>query len=553
MKIEIFGNTYSFFEKQENSPASKGSIVQHDSIVYGNSYPILDKKWDGEKTLGELGVIVNNIPDFKRLRLRSYNAFATIDTIKIIANKFFFWTIGSGLKLQSEPNRKVLKSEGVDNSDDEYQEFQQICEQRFSVFANSKEMDYMKEKTLHEIAYEANQMEFLGGDFLVICRFDDIGLTVQTVSGEHLETPTIDTEFITQAEARGNYIDCGIELDKKGTHIAYYLNVKQVDGTIKSERLLAVGEKSKKRLVWLVSKNKIAPDHLRSVPEMSQSLEKINKLDRYIEASVTKEEQSAKIVYTIEHAEYSTGEDPLMNKVKEVRSGVKINPDELLNNRALADGLANKIKETTSGNTYNMPNGASLKPHTVNNAGNFSDFHGTVFKSVSAGMNIPPEVAMQEYNSNYSASRAAINSFAYVIDVKREKFVVSFYKPIYELWLEHQILSRKIIAKGYLENMNNFMVTRSYSQCRFTGKNMPHIDPLKEAKSIELMLQLDLISMDQATEMLGVGEWSENFMVLKEERKLSPKVEKTSGQSSAPAPKKDKKSNPVKKNDKLAK
>ncbi len=534
--MRIFGRT--FFKKEENYSSKndvKNNNFHQDNVIYGTAYPILNKKWDGEKTLGELGIIINNIPDFERLRLRSYNAYTTIDTIKIIASKFFFWTIGEGLKLQSEPNRQVLISEGIDNTETEYKAFQQLTESRFMLYSNSKEMDYMKEKTLHEIAMESFQMEFLGGDFLVICRFDEKSLTVQTISGQHIKNPPLTQQnFYDEAKKQQNYIDCGIELDKRGSHVAYYVNVRQQDGTIKSQRIEAFGKKSKKRLAWLVAGNKISPDHLRSVPEMSQSLEKVNKLDRYTEAAVTKEEQSAKIVNTIEHEEFSDGSNPLMDKVHQVRSGTKIVPDEFGNNRILADGLANKISETTSGMTYNMPQGAKLVSHKVDNASSYKEFSETIFKSISAGVNVPPEVAMQEYNSNYSASRAAINSFGYIIDIKREKFSTSFYKPIYELWLEQQILERKISAKGYIESIDNFIITKSYSQCRFTGKNMPHIDPLKEVKAVQLMLDLDLISMAQATEILGAGEWQENFMVLKEERKISPKVEKTSSTTTQP-------------------
>ena len=525
--MKILGFELKRAEKQEVIEQPKSAFYQ-DDYAYGHYYPILNKKWDGEKTLGELGTVVRNIPDFDRLRLRSYNAFATIDTVKIIANKFFFWTVGSGLKLQSEPNRQVLKSEGITNTDAEYTEFQQRVESRFLVYSNSKEMDYNKQKTLHELAQDAFQMEFLGGDFLVICRFDKNGITVQLISGEHVQTPSLDNDFIQQAIANGNYIDCGIEIDSKGNHVAYFVNTKLPTGEVKSQRIEAVGKVTKKRLVWLVAGNKISPDHLRSVPAMAQSLEKINKLDRYTEASVTKEEQSAKIVHTIEHAEYSTGENPLMSKVNQVRNGNVVDGD-VVDNRVLADGLANRITETSSGTTYNMPNGATLKTFKADNASSFAEFYSTIFKSISAGVDVPPEVAMQEYNSNYSASRAAINSFGYIIDVKREKFAINFYKPIFELWLEFQILSKKIVINGYLEGIDNFMVTKSYSQCRFLGKNMPHIDPLKEIKAIRSMLgdkkneETSLISYEQATEMLGAGEWSENFMKYQEEEKIIPK------------------------------
>ena len=519
--MKILGYEFGFKKAEHISNKQPSNAVYQDNLSWGHSYPIINKKWDGEKTLGELGNVVRNIPDFERLRLRSYDAYATIDTVKIIASKFFHWTIGTGLKLQSEPNTKVLKSEGINNTDEQYIEFQQLVEARFFVYANSKECDYKKEKVLGEIALDGYQEEFLGGDCLVIIRYDDNGPNIQLVSGEHICDPSVDSEFYGYAEEKGNYVKHGIEVNSLGTQVAYYIKVKQLDGSITTERIEAYGKKSKKRLAWMLSGNKISQDHLRSVPAMSQSLEKINKLDRYTEAAVTKAEQAAKIVYAIEHQEYSTGEGFLDQKARNIKNGTQSEPID--GNHALADGLANRITETTSGQTFNMTQGSSLKSFGTEIETSFAEFHSTVFKSISAGVDVPSEVAMQEYNSNYSASRAAINSFGYIIDVKRNKFALNFYIPFYQHWLEWQILSNKIIAPGYIENIDNFMVTKSYSQCRFTGKNMPHIDPLKEAKAVELMLALDLISREQATENLGEGQWDENYKKKLEEDKLFPK------------------------------
>lgn len=522
--MKLFG--FNITRNQEQAIESPKSVVYQNDIVYGHSYPLLKRNWDGEKTLGELGNVYENIPNFNKLRLRSYDAYTTIDTVKIIASKFFYMIIGNGLKLQSEPNRTVLKSEGIENDDDEYTEFQKIVEARFLAYSNSKECDYLKEKTLGEIALEAYKMEFLGGDCLIICRVDEKGVNVQLISGEHICNPPIGSEYYESAKKSKNSICHGIEVDEKGSHVAYYVKVKseKIEGEYK--RILAYGKQSKRRMAWLLSGNKVSPDHLRSVPAMSQSLEKINKLDRYTEASVVKAEQAAKIVYTIEHQEYSTGENPLTEIVNKKRGGLGTTVSTDSNSdKVIADGLANRITETTSGMTFNLPNGAALKSFQTDIEGSFSDFFSTIFKSISAGVDLPPEVAMQEYNSNYSASRAAINSFDYVGDVKRNSFAMNFYVPFYELWLEHQILSNKIVANGYIENRDNFMVTKSYSQCRFTGKNTPHIDPLKEVKAIELMLKLNLISREQASEMLGVGQWDENYLKWLEEGKIVKPIE----------------------------
>jgi capsid protein len=508
-------------ETKEN--AESGSSYYFGKGAYGQYYSVVDKVWDGEKTLGELGTVVRNIPDYEKLRLRSYDAYAKSDVVRIVSSKYFYWVIGSGLKLQSEPNRTVLESEGIKGVN--YSAFQKLVEARFAVYANSKNACYTNEKTLHELADDAHRCSFLGGDALVIARFGEYGPNIQIISGEHIKNPGLDNNFAVEAEKKGHKIEHGVEIDKKGRHIAYIVRTRSKDELEDEyERIPAYGANTGKRLAWMISSQKISPDHIRSVPEISQSLEKINKLDRYTEAAVGKAEQAAKLLYTIKHREYSTGESHLDAIVNAKRSGVSTisSPTD---GQVLADGLANRIAETTSNQTFNLTPGAELESFSTEIETDFAAFHAAIFKTVSSGMNVPPEVAMQEYNSNYSASRAAINSFGYIISIKRAKAALDFYIPIYKLWLEYEILTNKIEAPGYLENIKNYMITESYSQCRFLGKNMPHIDPLKEAKAIELMLQMKLCSREQATEMLGLGQWDENFMKSLEEETIIPEEE----------------------------
>lgn len=500
------------------------SVVYQENMSYGFRYPVVNKTWDGEKTLGELGAVVRNIPDYERLRLRSYDAYATKDVVKTFASKYFIWTIGSGLKLQCEPNISVLETEGVTGID--FMVFQKTVEARFQVYANSKQCDFLKEKNLHQLALDFFKGKYLGGDCLCVIRYDENGPNAQFISGDHIRNPELSSIYYDRAEKAKNTIEHGIEIDSRGKHIAYFVNVKSKSNNLidEYERVPAYGANTGKRLAWMISGEKICPDHVRSVPEISQSLEKINKLDRYTESVVTNAEQAANIVYTVVHDKDSTGESPTDRMLSERRGSAIV---DLPNNQELADGLANRMSQETSGKTYNMTPGSKLESFSTEIGSDFGGVYEPIFNTISAGQDIPPEVASQKYNSNYSASRAAINSFGYIISTKRDNFSNQFYIPFYSLWLEYQILTNKIKAPGYIENSNNFMVTESFSQCRFVGKNMPHIDPLKEAKAVELMLQLKLISREQAAEILNQGSWEDNYKKNLEEEKLFPEEETT--------------------------
>lgn len=54
------------------------------------------------------------------------------------------------------------------------------------------------------------------------------------------------------------------------------------------------------------------------------------------------------------------------------------------------------------------------------------------------------------------------------------------------------------------------MAIEAFTTARFQGSKMPHIDPLKEVKAVREMIEEDLISKEQATEILNVGDWWEN-------------------------------------------
>lgn len=180
---------FDFFKpKQEQVvTAEPKSYSPYVEVTSGMYWPIMSKTWDGEKTPGELGVVVKNVPDYQRLRLRALDAFIKTDVVKIISQKKFDWIVGSGLKLQTEPNKTVLESEGVSH---DFSRFQKLVEARFFVYANSVHCDFSKQKNLHQLANDFYKGKYLMGDCLCIARFSKSGPNVQFISAEHIVNPT---------------------------------------------------------------------------------------------------------------------------------------------------------------------------------------------------------------------------------------------------------------------------------------------------------------------------------------------------------------------------
>ena len=484
---------------------------------YGASYPIITKVFDGEKTPGDLGVVTKNIPDYMRLRLRGLDAYVKTDAIKLLTNRRVQWVIGNGMKLECEPEKDVLKLSGITITT----EFQKQVEALWKVYSNSKRCDYESRRNLHEIAKDCYSDKFKTGDALVVCRIEKHGPTVQLISGEFVQTPLHGNEVLDK-KGKDNTIIHGIEYNQRGEQVAYYVRTNVVGQvSLKYERIEAYGKNYKRRMAWMVYGQKLTSDQKRGVPEFTQVIEKVLKLDRYVGASVGKAEQAANILFGIEHKEYSDGSNPLQDIANRRLTG-EAGKKDAIDSYKLGDGLANKITRTTSNQTFNLPPGASLKDFGTDIETSFADFHEKNQDDIFSSCDTPPEVAKQKYNSNYSASRAAINSWGYIVDIDRNDFANQFYKPFYALWFEFQVLTNKINADGFVKALisDDFMVFEAYLQCRFVGRNMPHIDPLKEVKAIREALGDDrtpLISREQATEGLGFGDFHENIQEYNEE------------------------------------
>lgn len=528
-EVELLGNSTSVPEVKNDT------FYEPSTADFSPWYPIsLNVPFDGEKTPGELGIPVNLVPMHQSLRLRSYEAELKMDIVKIITGRFFKWVVGTGLKLQSEPDEVVLESEGIKEN---LTDFRKITESRFQVFSSSKISDYNGMTNLHDRAEEAFRTAFLGGDCLIVQRIENGFVNVQIIDGQEVVNPDKD-EYYKNAKANNNFIQQGIEISQRGEHIAFFVRFKTLEGT-EIKRIQAKGEKSGKVFAWMLYGQKHRINHHRGIPMISSILEKVSKLDRYTEATVSSAEERAKVVYSIEHNQFSTGENPILENMRKNLGG-STDSDPF----KLAEDVTKNIKLTTNKQAFNMPVGSKLQALESNLELHYEPFFKGVFVQVCAAVDIPPEVALQQYNSNYSASRAAINGWGYIVDIYRKKFAQNFYKNVYSLWLECEVLQGKIKSEGYAKALreNNIMAIEAYCSSRFTGVNMPHIDPLKEVKAIREMMGdpkngiVPLMSLDKASESLNLGDWEENFnkyvsemevflkkSPIKEELKVNPK------------------------------
>lgn len=503
-KLEQFFTWAAKKTATKEEPQALGTFGRPDRSS-GNYTNVQVYSFDGSKNLGESGPIIDWRMSHEGLRLRSWQSYTESEVTQTIMGKLLTWVITGGLKLTSEPAKYVLQSEGV-NVDT--LEFSRQAEQRFNLFKECADSDYSSMTNLDVIANEAVLNALVGGDVLVIMRYDKAtGVNVQLIDGAHVRNP-----YNVSIEQEGVIIKDGIEIDVKGKHLAYWvLNDKN-----QFERVEAFGKKSGLRMAFLFRMNGHRLSTQRGIPLISVVLEKLKKLDRYESATLASAEERAKIAYTIEHKKNSTGETPLAAAFAKVsafdgQDDVPVTDDGKV--------LANTIAVSTNKQVFNMPLDSELKALESKNELHYKDFYTTNIIAVCAAIGMPYQVAFSLYEGNYSASRAALKDWENTIKVLRKKIQTGFYQHIYNFWLEVEVLNGTIDAPGYfMSRLNgNKHIVNAYRKCRFVGVSVPHIDPLKEVAAMRLALGnnadgLPLTTLESATEILNGSESHDNVL-----------------------------------------
>lgn len=487
-------------------------------MAYGNLVNSWTVGFDGEKSLGEIGPAYNLKPNYQVLRIRAWQSYLENELTKTIIDKFVLWIVSGGLKIQANPNKETLKTEGITFNKEVFNE---VIEARFATWAKSAQSSYSGIGNLHTLSKYVEKEGLIGGDALVVMRVEKGLPNIQIIDGAHVRNPSdgysggmdfglFDNQYKLE---NGNTVTHGIERNAKGEHIAFHVR----DNFNKYQRIKAKNSQGL-TVAWMYYVDQYRLDGVRGIPKFSNSLETLAKLDRYKEAVVASAEERAKIVYTIEHSRDSTGEDPrAAQTVKALKYSAGYNTDDSDPVDINGVQLANNIAATTNKETYNMPIGAQLKSLESTIELSFKEFWETNADAVCATIGIAPNVAFSKYNDSFSASRAATKDWEHTIVTSREYMLCYFFQPIYNMFLHLQVLQNKVQATGYMRAFmdGNVMAIEAYRNCRITGPMFPHIDPVKEVTAERMKLgglgqNIPLTNAEQATEVVNGGDSDSN-------------------------------------------
>ncbi len=226
-----------------------------------------------------------------------------------------------------------------------------------------------------------------------------------------------------------------------------------------------------------------------SVPFVAAQIELLKQLDRYV-----KSELAASVVSSMLAVFITCDEDDGNLGIQDA-----VNEDEKVTDDDMKLELA-------PGAVYALPPGKKVtEVNPIRATSGLDSFVTTMEILVGAGLEIPKEVLIKKYDSNYTAARSALLDFWRTVRVYRTRFNAQFNQPVYEMWLAEAVAQGRVEAPGFFDDP---AIRQAWSGCMWTGVSMGHVDPLKEVKAAAERINNNISTQEQEASAYDGGDWS---------------------------------------------
>lgn len=478
--------------------AFDASLGIEASAGYSGDVPVR-RTWNtGTKFPGGFGETLLLTPDYWTLRARSSQLFRTNLYARGIIRRYITNVINTGLHLECTPDESVLGF-----AEDSLSDWAELVENRFQIWERFPWLcDFRERESFGELQAAAEMEALIAGDVLVVLRQDArTGLPrVQLVNGDAVQTPA-------EVPKNGNRIMHGVELDKFGRHVAYWIRQEDEGSPFRwvSKRMPAWGEKSGRRIAWLVYGTEKRLDDVRGEPLLALILQSLREIDRYRDSTQRKAVINSMLAMFIAKGEDKPGTMPLTGGA--VRRGVVTQTDQAGGTRKFST-----VEHIPGLVLDELQHGEEPKAfQTQGTIENFGTFEEAIVQSVAWALETPPEILRLAFSNNYSASQAAINEYKMFLNRVRTWFGASFCAPIYLEWLLSEVLSGRIVAAGLLEawrSSNGYDVYGAWTLSEWAGQIKPAVDLSKLVAGYTAMVEEGFITRDRAARELTGMKYS---------------------------------------------
>lgn len=415
-------------------------------------------------------------------------------------------------------------------SDEECDEWERKTLREFNLWADNAMCDGERKKNFYALQQLAFRSELVSGDVFVIFGMKEnkrtpYQTTIRLLEADRICTPDSGGESISTETNGGGRIVDGIEIDAEGTVIRYHITNRHPLAESNSQSLEWVAidafgkETGYPNILHVMTTER--PEQRRGIPFVAAQIEQIKQLDRYITSELAANVVSSMLTAFLE----SDDDDGKFGMEDAVNEDEKVTDDDLL-------------MELAPAAIINLPPGKRVKEvNPLRNNSAFDPFVSTMETIIGSGFEIPKEVLIKKYESNYTAARGALLDFWRLVRVHRTNFNNDFNQPIYEQWLSEAVAIGRIEAPGFFDDP---AIRKAWCGCMWMGASMGHVDPLKEVNAAEKRIANNISTQEQEASEYNGNDWNANVRQRKKEMTIfaeAKPAENATSQSQVKEPK----------------
>lgn len=437
-----------------DQPVDATSFIKES---YGNSF------FDGEQFWGGITGKIDEIAglDYWTLRERSGNLFRTNSYAQGIVRRLVTNVVHKGLYPEFEPEESILglvEDELVDWADERENQYRLFCQSKDIIDCKGYRID-------GELQAQIYSEAFIDGDCLVICRQHKTGLPqIQIVSGNRVRTPLdriMDSTIVD-----------GVHMDPNGRHLGFWIyHGTEYIYDDKYTYVPAYGQQTGRHTAWLVYGPIKREDDVRGMPGLGCAIQPLNEILKYRGSAQLKADIGSRYVGFIKQTHGNIGAS-LLGKGAARRDTLQAD--------STGETPPTRVDRILPG-TYLTRLRPGEEPFVYPNSGTdigFPAFEAAIIAGLSWSFEIPPETLVLSYNSNFSASQAAIRELNMFLDKERERFASQHCQNVLEEWFVASVLLGKFQANGFLESLAdpmNYDVKRAWMNVDWIGSIKPSL------------------------------------------------------------------------------
>jgi lambda family phage portal protein len=354
-----------------------------------------------------------------------------------------------------------------------------------------KEEDYKKSKELNK-NIEAKWNEFIKKENFDITgrvglyRFQALVLKTKMTDGEvlinkvhtkdkkfPLKFQLVESDQFDEMKTKNNKNDVytGVEVDSLGKPVAYHL--KTSINSMSSQRFLA------ENIIHYYDLERAT--QYRGISDYAQVINNLKDFAAFNDSVIVKNRILSSLAVFIKTGDISKS---LYGDKKEGKR----------------QGSSEPIKQITSGMIKYLNKGEEIQTVQSTQQGNeYNDFVSNTIRVIAAGRDISYELAFKDYTkTNFSSARASLIQDNKRFDMEQNGLKDDVLTPIFADFIDSQVLS------GNLQMPNDYWTNKEkYLKPVWGTPRREWVDPLKDIKTIEKEIDLDMSTRTKSAKLRG--------------------------------------------------